>query len=644
MKKELFRIALDLINEAKHSDRNVPVGSPAKLKRAKVSNRGFHYAERHTGQWTKPEYSLDDIQIAQDTDSYVFKSIQLKSNRFALAGWEFTSLNSDRLSYVKGRIQEIEGVSGMPFSLLLYQTARDLIRYSNCVWVKVRKAEASSGLKRTLPSGKEADPVAGYFILPFETLQFKHKVNGELSKVMQKMPASSRSREFAPEDVVHFYTNRNPGFAMGTPELGPVLEDVLLLRRVEELVEDLLQTSIFPVWQWSVGSDTLPERVGPDGVKESDLVKKAIEYMPAGGIFVTDHRHDIKAVGAEGRALRIEGYLDYFKKRVFAGLGVSGVDMGEGDTSNKATATAISKRAIQDVEALHLYVKLFIDYFVINELLLEGGFGREVFSDHNRVEIKFGAVDNEDQSRLENQAIQLYVNKLMTEKEARKRLRLNPMSDEDRANTYWSLYEEPAMLVKSLGNAAADQALVESTTSSISKEGVEKGGEARSPSLGRPPAPLPTGSQRQSLSRARPSNQHGQRSAPKFGDGSEQEVQTYVDIFNLWTEEINLCALDNSFDDGLESVGTSYLRDCNTSVLGKKCLGEKLENRNRYLGEVREMLDYFIEKANEFKSSGASVSQVASSMNWRFDYLIKKYIKNSFQAGIRIGRLEKPKD
>jgi len=635
MKAELLELALDVASD-RQIDRNVPVGAPVQFKMKKVSGRGFAYTEKNKGQWIKPEYDLEEIQIAQDTDSYIFKSIQLKANRFALAGWEFTSLNGDRLSYVKKRIEEIQGVSGIPFALLIYQTARDLVRFSNCVWVKVRNADASSGKIRTLPTGKEVDPVAGYFILPFETLKFKYKLNGEISKVMQHM-ASGRSREFAPEDIIHYYTNRNPGFAMGTPELGPVLDDVLLLRRIEELVEDLLETSIFPVWQWSVGSDALPERVGPDGIKESDVVKKTIEYMPAGGIFVTDHRHKISAIGAEGRALRIEGYLDHFKKRVFAGLGVSGVDMGEGDTSNKATATALSKRAIQDVEALHLYVKLFVDNFVINELLLEGSFGDEVFSDENKVELKFGVVDNEDQSKLENQAIQLFSNKLITETEARKRLRLNPMVAENRGNTYWGLYEEPALLIKSLGMGAADEALAESETSSITRAGIRKNEQQqKSAALGRPPNPSSTGSQRLSVSRSRPSNQHGERTAPKFSSDSNRNIDSFVNIFSLYKEKINLAALDNSFTDGLESVGVPFLKK---EKLGKLSLLEQ-----DYVQDVDNLIKYFEEKAIEFSDSKVSVEVIASSMNWRFDYLMKKYKKKSFQLGIELGKLENPED
>ena len=158
-----------------------------------------------------------------------------------------------------------------------------------------------------------------------------------------------------------------------------------------------------------------------------------------GGIYVSDHRHKIQAIGSEGRALRIEGYLDYFKKRVFAGLGLSSVDMGEGDTANRSTAHSLSQSAILDVEALQRVMKTFLEFYVFNELLLEGGYDPLEYK--NKVEIKFGVIDSEARSKLENQTIQLWLNNLISENEARQRLGYSP--DVDKEDTNYKLYTEP---------------------------------------------------------------------------------------------------------------------------------------------------------------------------------------------------------
>lgn len=402
----------------------------------KINSKAISYTERHRGTWFRPEYDLTEIQIAQDTDSYLFKSIQKKKNRFLIAGWDIVGQDQKIVSYIKRRIKEIEYVSKKPFEILLTETFIDMSRYSNSMWVKVRSKYSSTGKTRPGPNGSELEPVAGYFILPFETLLFKTKRNGDIKKIQQKHP-SGDYREFFPSDVIHFYDNKKPGFAMGTPELVPVLDDIALLRRLEENVESLIESNLYPLFHYKIGSDAYPERYSPDGVKESDIVRSTIEYMPAGGVYISDHRHKIDAIGSEGRALRIEGYLDYFKKRVFAGLGISSVDMGEGDTANRSTANTLSKSAIQDVEAIQRTLKIFIEFFVFDELLLEGGF--DPIAEENRVEIKFGVIDKEERAKTENQTIQLWLNNLITETEARKKLGMSPEVDIEK--TYFEIYQ-----------------------------------------------------------------------------------------------------------------------------------------------------------------------------------------------------------
>jgi hypothetical protein len=520
------KVLLEAVSLLNQKDMNKPLEverlSGVKIK--KVNNRSMTYGDRHRGNWFKPEYDLTELQIAQDVDSYVFKAIQKKVHRFLLAGWEIVGKDAETVTYIKRRIKEIELTSGMPFDLLIKGLAHDLFRYSNCAWVKVRSREASTGKVRVV-NGKEIDPVAGYFLLPFETLWFKVKRNGEIKKIMQEVQNTGDTKEFSPQDVIHFYTNKKPGFTMGTPELLPVLEDISLLRRLEENVENMIDANLHPLFHYKVGNDNHPERYGPDGVKESDLVRNTIEYMPSGGVFVSDHRHKIEAIGSEGKALSIDNYIDYFKKRVFAGLGVSPIDMGEGDTANRSTANTLSKIAIQDVEALQSTVKMFVETYVINELLLEGGFEEALLNDDLKVEIKFGSVDKEEKSKEENQTIQLWINNLISETEARKRLGERPV--ENREESYYKLYQEPLALVKAMGAfTAASNALKESPNSNINEVGLKKEETAKVSEKKNPKGSnLFKGAENQSASRARPSNQHGIRSAPKFSKDTVRIVE-----------------------------------------------------------------------------------------------------------------------
>ena len=67
----------------------------------KISNKGISYTERHRGTWFRPEYNLDEIQVAQDTDSFLFRAFKRKTNRFLVSGWEITSENKEVSKYIK---------------------------------------------------------------------------------------------------------------------------------------------------------------------------------------------------------------------------------------------------------------------------------------------------------------------------------------------------------------------------------------------------------------------------------------------------------------------------------------------------------------------------------------------------------------
>ena len=491
MKSDLLLKILNISNNKLKEDavKMTPGGG---LK--KINSKSISYTERHRGMWFRPEYDLGEIQIAQDTDSYLFKSIQKKKNRFLIAGWDIVGQDQEIVSYMKRRIKEIEYVSKKPFELLMTETFTDICRYSNAMWVKVRNKYSSSGKEREEVGGKKVEPVAGYFILPFETLLFKTKRNGDIKKIQQKTP-SGDYKEFFPTDVIHFYDNKKPGFAMGTPELVPVLDDIALLRRLEENVESLIESNLYPLFHYKIGSDAYPERYSPSGVKESDIVRSTIEYMPAGGVYISDHRHKIDAIGSEGRALRIEGYLDYFKKRVFAGLGISSVDMGEGDTANRSTANTLSKSAIQDVEAIQKMLKIFIEFFVFDELLMEGGY--DPIAEENKVEIQFGVIDKEERSKTENQTIQLWLNNLITETEARKNLGMSP--DLELEKTHFEMYQR--VLAEMKKNGFSDT---------------------------RP------GESKLSENISQPENQHGTRIAPKMNsDKIIKQIENKVNNLNI---------------------------------------------------------------------------------------------------------------
>lgn len=312
---------------------------PANIPPIKSTVLSYNGGPRSRDQFSLPEYDLAIIGRAEDTDSYVAQAHMKKAGLLFKEGYEFVGPNPKTIQYLKLRFQQIARASNTPAEELLKSIGSGLVKKSNVFLHKKRKESASGGRRRVLPgTNKELEPIAGYFIIPSETMQYDADEFGKIRRWKQVMPGGGYV-EYRPEDIAHFTFNKKEGMIFGTPTLVPVMDDVRALRRIEENIEMLIYQHLFPLFHYQVGSDDMPATVNEYGEDEIQLAKREIEYMPSEGGIVTSHRHKISLIGAENRSLRAESYLNHFKKRVFSGLGVSAVDMGEGECFDEHTQT-----------------------------------------------------------------------------------------------------------------------------------------------------------------------------------------------------------------------------------------------------------------------------------------------------------------
>lgn len=553
MRPDLFKKALSRLKDRSEPQAHQLQDSFTPIK--KLNNQNVTYSHRFRGQWFKPEWDFNQIAIADNGgDSYIGRANLRKVNKLISAGFSFIGASDEPVKYIKRRIKEMEFATGTPFLSQIAATIKDVSRYNNCMWAKVRSAEYSTGAARMDVNGQKVNPVAGYYILPFETLQLKHKRNSNIKKVLVRLP-DGEEKEFSAKDVVHFYTNRSPGFAVGTPELWPALDDAQLLRRIEENVEELIDTNLFPVFQWKVGTDAMPEKVDPSGRPETDIVKQTVQYTPASGLYVTDHRHEISAVGSEGRALRIDYYLSYFKNRLFTALGTSSVDMGEGDSSNRSTASTMSKGMLMDIEAMAKQIEEFINLYVIAELLVEGGY--DPLDEQDEVRFKFGVIDKEERRAEENHVLQTFHGHVRTMEEVRHHLGEKPWDDASTERSYFKMFQEPLSLLQGMGpGTAASETLSKLNVSNLTPEAVNKEKQhaeklEKAKARPGPNASTSTGSNRAAAARSHPSNQHGTRSTTKTTrDLTNQRSISFNDI-NI---EVDASIQDSKIDSWKQYV------------------------------------------------------------------------------------------
>jgi hypothetical protein len=394
-----------------------------------VQNYGFRQA------FYRPEYNILEIGTIEDVESLVRQAFQKKTALMFKEGEKFTSKNKEAIRYIKSRIKQMEYVSNTSWRNLLRETGYALISRSNYFWVKVRSKNASGGR----PIGSMA-PVAAYFGMAPEYVTIKKDTEGNIVKYRQEI--NGKVKEFEPRDIIHFYAYKKPGYLFGTPAIIPVKDDIRALRRIEENVELLIYQTLFPIFQYKVGTDTRPAtdiRLS-DGtiMSEVDYVRSQIEIMPAEGGIVTPERHEIKYIGAEKSALKAREYLDYFKQRVISGLGLSGVDLGDGDTANRATADSMSRSLVDSVKDYQDILEEFINKQVIEELLLESTFSFDVFDDENIVHFKFKEVDIEQQMKENVNAQVMYNGNIYTVNEAREVAGKEPLTEEEESLMFHS--------------------------------------------------------------------------------------------------------------------------------------------------------------------------------------------------------------
>ena len=477
-----------------------------------IAPRVLTYAQSYAGgraHFIPPEYDLAEIGVIEDTDSYVRQAFDKKIGLMFKEGVSYHGPNPKTVQYVKTRAAQIEQASGIPHAQLLKRVSRSLVRTSNAFLIKVRKPEASGGRLRETPAGKKLKPVAGYFPAAPETMFVDlNPDTGKIRKWRQELP-DGRFRLFNPDDVIHFTINRREGFIFGTPTIVPVIDDIRALRQLEENIEMLLYQHLFPLFQYKVGTEKAPAGLDEDGNKEIDVVKYQIRTMPFEGGIVTSERHEIKAIGAEGRAVRAEGYLDHFRKRVIAGLGISQIDLGDGDTTNRATANTLSRALIDTVKDIQDELEAQWNMLVVRELLLESTFGDEVLDEESLVRLEFREIDLVNKMELEKHNTELFEKNGITYPEYRNRLGLEPIEipedpeDQDPSkypdwmNLNWKLFVEPENLINAVdepysvaAKQAAENRALGTTGQQLSKSKSELEEKAKKEAANKP-APAP---------------------------------------------------------------------------------------------------------------------------------------------------------
>ena len=417
-------LPLDLTEESfeiKKSAKSFNLFSKNGLGNFKVKAVGFISAYAQRREWFhRPEYNLQEIRDAVEADSYVKISLSKTSYLIYKAGWKFKSENQKAIDYLEQRFKVMSYCTGVPMDILMQGIADDLVVYSNAFLLKSR-VERIPGVKAK-PITEDGMVIGGYTRIDPCSIRIKRDKHGNVLKYEQGF--GSNKKQFKPEDVVHLYLDKSANNAFGTPRIIAALEDVKLLRKIEGNVTALIYRFAMPLYQWKIG---IPE-VGFQGTDEEiSKAKYEIESGSLDGVFITNEKTEIKAIGAEGNAMNMQPYLAYFENRVFSALGVSAAQMGRGGA--KQDADSMEQQVHDTVKYIQRMMADFIENKILIELLLEGGFNP--FDENNYVDYVFEEISLETKIKKENHEINKYQSNVTTYPEARRRMGLKDESDDD---------------------------------------------------------------------------------------------------------------------------------------------------------------------------------------------------------------------
>lgn len=388
----------------------------------------YYYNTRAT--FEPAPYDFDRIMQAADTDGYVKQAIFKYKELFWKEGWKIVGENSEAVNYLYERIAYMEMAMKRPFLDFLTEISDQYFKFSNVFVVKAR-GDISEYFDRPLTPYNADQPIVGYYLIPTEQVRIlRDKFNRPKSYQQATDPLTYSPTERDPvwsaDRVIHFYFDRKPGRAFGTPFLSAVLEDVIALRQIEEDIQNLVHRELFPMYHYKIGTPEQPAE--PDEISQAAA---DIENMRAEGGLVTPHRHNIEIVGSQGAALDAGDYLEHFKERVAVGLGLYPHHLGMMTNGGNRSVTDRLDTALYD--KIKQYQKLFAEIVrvhIFNELLLEGGFDPMIIpsddSTSDRCYFKFNEIDVDTQVKKETHIIQKFANSTITLPEARMELGLDP--------------------------------------------------------------------------------------------------------------------------------------------------------------------------------------------------------------------------
>ena len=411
--------------------------------------RFFDSPAQVSSYFAEGEYDLVAIFKMLDYEAYFSKAVQKKIGLFSKSGFAIHCNNDEIKQYLDGRFKLMELQTGISLQQLIKKLSKYCIIGSNAFVIKVRDKNFDNASTYKL-DGKDQQPVVGYFLAHPTTMKPRFKYVKDPDTGLPKLELDKWIhinrrgvlKGFELEDVCHFVLQKQDGLVFGTPEIIPAIDDIKVLRKIEEDCQLLMYRDLFPIIHYKVEKPTILDHMG--GMDELTQARNDMQNIIQDGGIATDSRHEIEFIGSEGKGLDVVPLLEYFQQRVFSGLGVSPSDMGMSADTNKNSAENASEQVIDYVKDIQQDIAEQFKRMILTELMLQSPFSmEEIMESENEVTLKFEEVDIEWKVRTENHQADLFGKGVKTIDEVRNHMGMDTFTDQHLERTHHGLYEKP---------------------------------------------------------------------------------------------------------------------------------------------------------------------------------------------------------
>lgn len=507
-----------------------PKGSKTAAKLFKTAGQALDFTPSSYGpraQFEVPEYDFNKIIQAVDNDSFVRQAFNKYKELLWKEGWDIVGENDDAVAYLWERLDLMEFIMRRSFNNFLLDVGDQLMKFGNVFIVKVR-----GDIRRFINSPiVTATPIAGYYILPAETVKIKRDRNNKILGYTQDnnklvsiySDGTDDPPQFKPDEVIHLAFDKRPGTVFGSPFMTAVMDDIIALRQMEQDVQNLVNKQLHPLFKYKVGTEAEP-------ADEAEILHayRELDGMRSEAGLVLPERHDVEVIGAEGSALDATKYLQHFMNRALAGLGISAHHLGiMGEGGNRSVTDRLDAALYDKVKTYQKELADMIRLEIFTELLIEGGFDPithpllEGISD--RCMFRFREIDADSQIKRETHELQKWSLNAVTDRELR--LALNMAPDRPEEETLAAM--QARMSIAQTDAAAEAQARFQPPALAKGADGSTKQLQpAQKPDAATPASKgirNPSNNQRGVGNKIRPSNQFGRRTSPNVRHSLDED-------------------------------------------------------------------------------------------------------------------------